>query len=151
MTSMRASGPARALVVVPIWLVSAGCGNDEKSTVWEREGQPADPDVVESYRGSDHCDHEEVTFLRVSWPIGTTGGQPRMYVRDPEGVLDHLTVSSFQQDAGLPDEARSSGYSSPVGALWFAPADEDSVAYLVSNEGDQVEAWPRTTSLVGCD
>jgi len=29
--------------------------------------------------------------------------------------------------------------------------NEDSVAYVVSSGGDRVEAWPRTTSLVGCD
>ena len=151
MTGMRPSGPTRVLVVVSIWLVSAGCGSDEKSTVWERDGQPADPDVIESYRGSDHCDHEDVTFLRVSWPLGTADGRPRMYVRDPEGVLDDQTVSDFEPDSGLPSAARSSGYSSRVGELWFATANEDSVAYVVSSGGDQVEAWPRTKSLVGCD
>jgi hypothetical protein len=76
--------------------------------------------VIESYPGSDHCDYEDVTFLRVAWPLGTTGRHPRMYVRDPEGVLDEQTVAGFQPDADLP-------------------------------AGDQVEAWPRTKSLIGCD
>ena len=147
---MGERGRAR-LLVMAVWLVSAACGSDEESTAWSRDGQPADTDVIESYRGSGHCDYEDVTFLRVSWPLGTTGGQPRMYVRDPHGVLDEQTVAGFQPDAKLPEQALSSGYSSPVGELWFAAADEDTVAYVVSDGGDRVEAWPRTKSLIGCD
>ena len=141
----------RVLPVVAILVVSAGCGSDDEPTVWDRDGQPADTDVIESYRGSDHCDYEDVTFLRVNWPLGAGDGQPRMYVRDPEGVLDEQTVAGFQPDAELPDAARASGFSSTLGELWFARADEDTVAYVVSNGGDPVEAWPRTTSLIGCD
>jgi hypothetical protein len=152
MIRVRTFGPARVLVVVATWLVSTGCGaDDDEPTAWDLAGQQADTDVIESYRGSDHCDYEDVTFLRVTWPLGETDGRPRMYVRDPEGVLDGQTVAGFQPDAELPDEARSSGYSSPVGELWFARADEDTVAYVVSSGSDQVEAWPRTTSLIGCD
>ena len=150
MTSVGTFGRGQVLVLA-VCLATSGCGSDEKSTVWERDGQPTDPEVIESYRGSDHCDYEDVTFLRVSWPLGTTDGRPRMYVRDPDGVLDDQTVAGFQPDAELPDEARSSGYSSPVGELWFASADEETVAYVVSSVGDEVEAWPRTKSLIGCD
>lgn len=65
--------------------------------------------------------HEDVTVLRVSWPLGAA------------------------------DAARASGYSSALGELWVARADEDTIAYVVTNGGHQVEAWPRTTSPIGCD
>ena len=144
-TGRRATTAALLLVLSP-----TACSEDAGPTVWERDGEPVDTGLVESHRGEEHCGHDGVTVLRVAWPLGHSGGRPRTYVRDPDGVLADSTESSFQDDAGLSASARSSGYSSEVGELWFDAVDRDRVAYVVTPDGD-VEAWPRTTGLLGCD
>lgn len=136
-------------------LLSTGaCGDgDESPSVWEHAGRDVDTNVIQSYQGADHCGWQDVIFLDVGWPLGTAGvhGKGRMYVRDPERVLVDQWVDEFQQNARLPEDADFTGYSGDVGELWLSPGDEDSVVYIVSEDRQNVEAWPRTESLIGCD
>jgi hypothetical protein len=133
-------------------VLAAGCGDDDQVQVWTKDCTAQDTSVIESYRGSSHCDYEDVTFLHVGWPLGSTiDDEARMYVRDPDDVLADQTVTGYEPEAELPDAARATGYSSSVGELWLSNQDQDTVAYLVSDDGDQVEAWPRTRTIVGCD
>ena len=85
--------------------------------------------------------------------IGTAGtsGRARTYVRDPEQELADQTVTDFEPAAELPSAAAFTGYSSDDGELWLDPARQDQVAYVVSEDGGDVEAWPRTETLIGCD
>ena len=142
-----------AMVLAVLSLVGACDHGGGSPTGWELSGQDVDLDVIHSYQGEEHCDWQDVTFLQVAWPLGTSGaqGKARMYVRDPERVLAEQSLAEFQSDARLPEDAEFTGYSSEVGELWLAPGDQDTVAYVVTKDGEHVEAWPRTRSLMGCD
>ena len=132
----------------------AGCTADDERTTWYKNGDSVDAKVMQSYPGEPHCDQESVTILRLTWPLGSasTNGTPfRTYVRDPQGVLREQTDMGFDADVQLPEGARDTGYSSAEGELWLAETDQDRVAYIVSTDGQQVEAWPRTRPPVGCD
>ena len=153
MNGVRTAPAAVAGAVAVLVPVLAACGGDESPTVWSRDGEPVAREVAESYRGAEHCGWTGVTILRVAWPLGTAGtsGRARTYVRDPEQELADQTVTDFEPAAELPSGAAFTGYSSDDGELWLDPARQDQVAYVVSEEGSHVEAWPRTETLIGCD
>lgn len=138
------------LLLAAVLMVVAGCGGSDEPTTWEKDGRAVGASVIESYRGDDHCGWDEVTFLAVGWPLGTASdGTSRQYVRDPDGVVADKTLAEYQPSASLPDDAEDTGYSGEIGELWLVPENPD-LAYIVSGE-DDVEAWPRTRQLLGCD
>jgi hypothetical protein len=143
---------AATLVALLLSLTSCG-GGDESAGVWRRAGRDVDTLVIQSYRGASHCGWQDVIFLDLGWPLGSraSGGNGRMYVRDPGRVLVDEWVGEYEPKARLPEDARSTGYASDLGELWLSAGDADSVAYVVSAHGKHVEAWPRTKGLVGCD
>lgn len=136
-------------------LVLAGCGAAEPSGPWELAGEPVDRDQVESSAGPEHCGWQDAHFLSLSWPPKRTYDDPRRkrtYVRDPKGVLRGTGLTAgFRADAVLPAGAEATGYENDGIQLWFAPSDSDITAYLVSDDGKHVEAWPRDTAGIGCD
>lgn len=136
-------------------LLLAACGSAEPSGSWKLAGEPVDPDQVESSAGPEHCGWQDAHFLSLSWPPKRTYDDPRRkrtYIRDPEGVLrDAALTAKFRGDAVLPAAAEATGYENDGTELWFAPSDSDSTAYLVSDGGQRVEAWPRDIAGIGCD
>jgi hypothetical protein len=141
-------------VLVLSFALLVACG--ERSpylTVRDRDGRVADTSEIEVYRGEEHCGWQKVTFLRLGSRAGEEPhGEPRTYVRDPDGVLAHQTLVKYDGSTTLPNDARFTGYTSDAGTFWFARDDQDTVAYVVSNEGGKhVEVWPRTKTIVGCD
>lgn len=142
----------RLAPVVALALVLGACGGDPARYRWQQDGQQVDEELIYAHRGEEHCDWEDVTFLYLDWPVDEIAPEGRrLYVWDPEGILDDVTWVGSTDDADLPDDARSTGYSSDLGELWLAPSDQDVVAYLVSEDGDEVEAWARTDRIIGCD
>lgn len=148
--------PGRHLTDLALALLLAGCEAPQAGPTgpWSRAGATVADDQVESIAGPAHCGWQEAHLLLLAWPPGSVPehrADRRAYVRDPEGVLPGDQVRGrFQPDAELPADARATGYANDGWELWFAPGDEDATAYLVSDDGDTVEAWPRETMRYGC-
>ena len=153
---IRRLAPVPALLVpalaLALLLVLGACGADPARYRWQLDGEQVDQERMYAHQGEEHCDWEDVTFLRLDWPLDDPApDQRRLYVWDPKDVLGDRTLAGSTDDADLPDDAESTGYSSELGELWLAPSDQDTVAYLVSEDGDEVEAWARTDRIIGCD
>jgi hypothetical protein len=86
------------------------------------------------------------------WPLSGESEQRRQFVRDPEGVTGVPELrQGFRADAELPTDAAPTGYENDGTELWLAASDQNVRAYLVSESGEKVEAWPRADPPVGCD
>lgn len=112
------------------------------------------PLVLHLFHGIEHCDWQDVTFLHVSWPLGTVVRSPyrdgyRQYIRDPERkLLPAFRLEPFVSDIPLPGDARATGYHRAGWELWVSPSHVDRYVYLV--HGDRAERWPRAGLDVAC-
>ncbi|WP_435742821.1 hypothetical protein [Nocardioides sp. SYSU DS0663] len=116
--------------------------------VWTDEaGDRVPTDAVRSFAGSEHCDWQDATFLRLGSDEGGPEADVAEYLRDPSGELDQLTHGSFEARSTLPEAARDTGWSRDGRRLWLT----DDAAYLVSaDDPGDVERWPATREPVGC-
>jgi hypothetical protein len=106
---------------------------------------------VVSFPGAEHCDWQDITFLRLGDdPTGVDRDRLEEYLRDTTGELRQLESSAFSDHAQLPADAKDSGWHHDGRELWRVP--DRSAAYLVSLDDDtDVERWPASTEPVGCD
>jgi hypothetical protein len=124
-----------------------------RDRTWSEQGDTGATDEVLMYRGPGHCEWDEMIFLNVGWPLGTSvdasgsADTPRQFVRDPSGTGPFGLAGSFEAAAALPPDATYSGYHTGDAQLWFAASDPDS-AYLT--DGTTTERWPRAGRRVGC-
>ena len=135
-------------------LLLAGCGDDSglPTGTWQHNGGATGAAKVESYAGDDHCHWQDVHFLHIAWPLSADSGESRQFVRDPEGVTSVPELrQGFRAEIELPTDAAPTGYENDGTELWFASSDQDVRAYLVSESGEKVEAWPRAVPPIGCD
>jgi hypothetical protein len=119
----------------------------------DRAGKPVPRQVLVSYVGARHCDWESVTFLWLAWPSGRVAasdqaGNVRLYLRDPNGVLGHLSARGGFGRGWVPTDARDTGYRHGAYQLWVSSSDADRFVYVASPGG--VERWPRATRLIAC-
>lgn len=108
-------------------------------------------DIINLFRGPEHCDWQDAMMLHVGWPIGSdrSGQNLRQYVRDPNGVLpDDRKLADYLERAELPPTAQYSGYHTGTAEIWTDPATEDQLLYVVGP--DRVERWPRTDPPILC-
>jgi hypothetical protein len=154
----------RRRTLVALCLVLAACGGPPgalTSTWLDPDGEPADrgPEgfEVRAIRGPSHCDRENVVFLTVAWPLGTTSETDpdapptRQYVRDPHGDLGGAgqLAGELNLDVDLPSDARDTGYHTEEGAeLWFGRDEGDDAVYIVTDGA--VERWPRADEELAC-
>jgi hypothetical protein len=108
----------------------------------DRDGCPVRVDVVSHIRGPEHCDWQNVQFITIGEPIGTSIGQrqadpaARRFVWDPTGALNGLNGigRGISIDAAeLPDSADDTGYRLDGTELWVDTADSE-VAYLLHDQ-----------------
>lgn len=113
-------------------------------------GDPVRTERLNVIRGSSHCDWQDILFLHVGWPLGSTGepGPARQYVRDADGVLDERVGQPLDADTTLPAEARPTSHHTSVASLWLGPDDGEDAIYLIF--GGHVERWPRADPPVVC-
>ena len=140
------------VVALSVSLALGACGADPARYRWQQDGRQVDEERMYAHQGEPHCDWEDVTFLRMGWPLDDLAPEGRrLYVWDPKGILDERTLTKSTDDVELPGDAWVTGYSSDLGELWLAPSDQDAVAYVVSEDGEDVQAWARTDRIIGCD
>ena len=113
--------------------------------VWEDlSGRRVPVTDVQSFRGSEHCDWQDVTFL---W-LGS-GRQKREFLRETDGELADFLHMAYDAAATLPSDATDTGLRRDGRQLWLA-ADRRA-AYLVSlGNPDDVERWPASKEPIRC-
>lgn len=113
--------------------------------VWENAaGQRVPTSTIESFTGSEHCDWQDVTFLR----LGSKRTDPE-YVRDPAKKLTDSLTAPFERTGQLPPTAIDTGLHRDGRQLWLA--QDQTRAYLVSvDDPTNVEVWPASKTQIGC-
>lgn len=118
-------------------------------SVWtDAAGNRVPVTKVTSWRGPEHCDWQDITFLE----IGSEATQPtdEEYLRDTSGVLADFLDGAYDAHAVLPARATDTGWRHGGRELWLVP--DRSAAYLVSTDDPtDVERWPASTRPIGCD
>lgn len=100
--------------------------------------------TVTSYRGAEHCDWQDMTFIELF-----EGKDKTWYVRDPRGELRDFVRSTYDGSAELPEDATDTGLRHEGRQLWVVPAKD--AAYLVSlDDPDDVERWAAAKDRIGC-
>jgi hypothetical protein len=112
---------------------------------------PDFPLIVHTIRGSAHCDWQDVIFLDLAWPLGTTHSgavteEIRQYVRDPAGKFATHVLDPYDGSVSLPPKAVPTGFTRFGNKLFIDP---DGAAYVQRPSGT-VERWGRSFSLIAC-
>lgn len=120
-----------------------------RTEVWtDAAGTRVPVTEVVSWRGPEHCDWQDITFLEIGADPDRGGGEE--YLRDTHGELARWTRGRYQAHATLPKDATATGWQRDGRALWRVP--DRSAAYLVSvTDPADVERWPASTGPIGCD
>jgi hypothetical protein len=129
----------------------AGFTDDLGIGVWsDATGARVPVTEVLSFQGAEHCDWQDITFLRLGEdPRGVHRDQVEEYLRDTHGELARSLTGSFGAHAELPGDARDTGWQRDGRELWLVP--DRSAAYLVSlDDPSDVERWPSSKQQVGC-
>ena len=106
--------------------------------VWsDASGHRAPTTRVVSWKGPEHCDWQDMTFLEMG---------KATYVGAPEPDLSDFFAVPFRSDIPLPANAADTGYHRGDQHLWLSPDKQR--AYVGSR--DHVEQWPRTIKQLGC-
>ncbi|HET8757838.1 MAG TPA: hypothetical protein VFM58_17595 [Solirubrobacteraceae bacterium] len=114
--------------------------------IWEdASGRRLPVTRVHSFQGAEHCDWTDVTFLLVGPGTRTAD----WYVRDTKGEFADYLRGTFDGEATLPHDARSTGWRRDGRRLWLAR--DKTAAYLVSiGDPHDVERWPAATQPIMC-
>lgn len=98
------------------------------------------------FRGAEHCDWQDMTFLS----LGTWDDQAPTFVRDPDPdpYLSEYLAEPYLPHTTLPADAVDSGVRRGQDRLWLAP--DRARAYVGTAPGD-VEMWPRMVKRLGCE
>jgi hypothetical protein len=131
-------------------LVTNLSGHDTR--MFDTTGCPIRLDIVrmETFDSDHHC-WSNMGVIKIGTPVGesTADTTPRLYVRDPDGLLyDPKVRRRLDLDTGLPAAARDTGYRQNEQSLWVDDAD-DSLVYVVVDP-ESVEAWPRYDGQLEC-
>jgi hypothetical protein len=117
---------------------------------WIKDGIEVSRDELVLAAHAEHCGWEQsavITGEALSAPRDERGS---LWVRDPNGVLDHdpRAREAFRSPAPLPADAEWTGYTQDGVELWVAASDDADYVYLV-NRGDRkdIERWVRGGGL----
>jgi hypothetical protein len=119
--------------------------------VWtDASGSRVPVTTVMSFPGPEHCDWQDITFLRLGEdPRGVAPDRVEEYLRDTTGELGRFLDGKFSNHARLPDDAKDTGWRHDGRELWLVP--DKSAAFLVSvGDRSDVERWPASTEPIGC-
>jgi hypothetical protein len=146
-------GMSRAFAVLAGLVFLAGCGTSDvvvagpalDTDVWQdARGNRVPIDTITSYRGPEHCDWQDITFLVLG-----TGTAERRYLRDTKGELSHYLATTFDPSAALPRQATDTGFERDGRRLWLHP--DGTAAYLVDTKNpERVERWPAAKTGFAC-
>ena len=114
--------------------------------VWtDADGQTVPTRRLEVFRGAEHCDWQDMTFLS----LGHWDEQVPTFVRDPDPdpYLREYLAEPYSAHTTLPADVVDSGFRRGEDRLWLAP--DRSRAYVGASP-DDVEMWVRMVKELGC-
>ncbi|QLQ11539.1 MAG: hypothetical protein HZY75_15645 [Nocardioidaceae bacterium] len=114
--------------------------------VWtDVDGQIVPTQRLEVFRGAEHCDWQDMTFLS----LGRWDDQAPTFVRDPnpDPYLREYLADPYLPHTTLPAGAVDSGFRRGQVKLWLTP--DRSRAYVGTVPSD-VEMWPRMVKQLSC-
>ena len=114
--------------------------------VWtDANGQVVPTRRLEVFRGAEHCDWQDMTFLS----LGRWVDHGPTFVRDPDPdpYLREYLAEPYRAHTTLPVDVVDSGFRRGSDRLWLAP--DRSRAYVGATP-DDVEMWPRMAKPLGC-
>lgn len=116
--------------------------------VWtDSSGDRVSVAEIRSYRGPEHCDWQDITFLELG---PEDSAAENTYLRDVEGELAASTRTSFASGIQLPNDATDTGFRHGGQELWLVPNDQ--AAYLVrTDDPDDIERWPAAKRGISCE
>lgn len=150
---------ARPWSLVLVALVAVACQTQSppphetpSASSWLHGSEPADPHVVQTFTGGQHCADQASTYLVIGWPLGHP--EPNMfsarwYVRNPTDFVKQLLLGEFAVGVTPPQDARFSGYHNATFQLWLGPSDQDVEVYMKTMSG--FERWPRAKQALLCE
>ena len=118
---------------------------------WTRDGRTVSLFELVSSAGPDHCGWQSATYLTIGWPPGTvaeTSARARLYVRDPNGVVNTSYRDRLELHASLPPDARPTGHRHGSIEIYVSPTEQDQAIYVVGPSG--AERWPRSEPMALC-
>jgi len=130
--------------------LSADVAEELGLEVWAGvDGTPVPtPDVV-SFRGAEHCDWQDLTWLRLGHSTDVDREYDEYLSGDDGGQLADYLTTAPDRSATLPGGATDTGWRRDGRELWLGR--DPSAAYLVSIEDpDDVELWPAAKQPIGC-
>ncbi len=112
--------------------------------VWtDAQGEPVPTRVLAVTRGPEHCDWQEMTFLR----LGGDSPRGRTFVGAPVPSLSDYLAEPYRARTALPADAVDTGYRHGEDRLWLAP--DRARAYVGANR-EEVALWPLASEKLGC-
>lgn len=115
--------------------------------VWtDADGQVLPTRRLEVFRGSEHCDWQDMTFLS----LGRWDDKVPTFVRDPDPdpELREYLAEPYRAHTTLPEDVVDSGFRRGGDRLWLA---SDRSRAFVGAAPDDVELWPRMVKRLGCE
>ncbi|MFI1044411.1 hypothetical protein ACH4U3_01120 [Streptomyces griseoruber] len=111
--------------------------------IWtDSAGKRVPTTTLTSYAGAEHCGWETAHFLGLA-----RGEGYRQYVRDPDGVLASVLLTTpYDDDVRMPADAQDTGYRYGHWRLWLTK--DRTTAYVRTSDG--VEAWPLAKEPIAC-
>lgn len=118
--------------------------------IWtDADGDPVPTTEIMSWPGPEHCDWQDVTFVRIGYATDIDEKYDEYLSADDDGQLaDDLTTAPGDTSA-LPADATDTGWRRDGRELWLGATPK--AAYLVSvDDPDDVELWPAAKEPIGC-
>lgn len=113
--------------------------------VWtDARGRLVPTRELEVFRGAEHCDWQDMTFLS----LGQWDEDVPTFVRAPDPDLREYFDEPFRARTTLPSDAIDSGFRRDNDRLWLSP--DHSRVYVGAGPKD-VETWPRMIERLGCE
>lgn len=114
------------------------------------DGRPVPTTDVTSHRGPEHCDWQDVTWLRVGQDGELDEDFDEYLSGDDDGQFADYLTSTPDDAASLPRDATDTGWQRDGRELWLG--ERPRAAYLVSlDDPSDVERWPATRKPILCE
>jgi hypothetical protein len=129
--------------------LGADVAEDLGFELWtDADGDLVPTTEVLSFAGSEHCDWQHLTWIR----LGVESDVDRdfdEYLGGDDGELADFLSTTSDSSATLPPGAVDTGWQHDGRELWLG--EDPRAAYLVSvDDKSDVELWPAVTEHIGC-
>lgn len=112
-------------------------------------GRPVPTTKVLSFPGAEHCDWQDLTWLRLGVASDIDRDFDEYLSGDDDGQLTDYLTTKPDRSATLPKDGVDTGWQRDGRELWLG--EHPRAAYLVSiDDPTDVQLWPATTQPISC-